>query len=210
MLHQFDATCDAWMEQERELGDTKTLMSFIVTASQVLVDRSIYQAVLGEATLQGSCTMDTVDTAGQGSMMQYLARAALAAMVDGTPTYAEWGGMCPWPAIICVGRLITCWEGEWPKAMHDGTCGNCGCVRGVDREQQRSLHQRDAPRQEEGQEGRATRQQLYSGVQVGGATPEAGNPFPGDNYAEAAFRGLGGDALQAGHQPHAGGVQVTH
>lgn len=58
--------------------------------------------------------MDMVDAAGQGPMMRYLATAALAARVDGTPTSAEWGGMCPWPAIIWVGRLITCWEGEWP------------------------------------------------------------------------------------------------
>lgn len=64
MVCQFNTVCSDWMEQVRKLGNWKSLMSFIATAS-----KTMYRAMVGEATRQGLRPVDSLAAVGQGPVM---------------------------------------------------------------------------------------------------------------------------------------------
>lgn len=69
----------------RALRDAKTLMSFVMSPSEVLADKTFLRAMVGETADQGLRRVDGVGAVGEGPVMNYLATAAMALRLDTTP-----------------------------------------------------------------------------------------------------------------------------
>lgn len=113
------------------MGIAKTLMAFIVSASRVLANKVILKELIGAAARLRCLWAGQSSFYGQGPEPQPLSTAAMAACLDSKLKSAEWEGICPWKAVVCINRLISCWELEMPKAMCEAPAGNVALVAAV-------------------------------------------------------------------------------
>ena len=163
MLRRFDAVCSQWMDRAKALGSAKTIMAFVVAAGQLMADKCLYQGMVDEATTQGQKAASGAAGMDLANFMRCLGKAAKGGRLTKAPKKEEMDGACPWPAVIWVHRLVTCWEEALPKALEDAPMNNSAMVAMMTalaggRQHAPTANNRGTLRaREEKQEGRAVR-----------------------------------------------------